>query len=112
MKSKKPILIAVITSLFAVLTVVNMSLANPRSSGENTLDMLEIMTRAFDESEGGGPCKDLKGDREYCDEDGTGTCIVKYYFIVGGEEILFAQHSWSPAKEKSKSVICEQGLPN
>ena len=53
MKSKKPILIAVITSLFAVLTVVNMSLANPRSSGENTLDMLEIMTRAFDESEGG-----------------------------------------------------------
>ena len=53
MKSKKPILIAVITSLFAVLTVVNMSLANPRSSGENTLNMLEIMTRAFDESEGG-----------------------------------------------------------
>ena len=53
MKSKKPILIAVITSLFAVLTVVNMSLASPRSAGENTLDMLEIMTRAFDEGEGG-----------------------------------------------------------
>ena len=53
MKSKKPILIAVITSLFAVLTVVNLSLASPRSSGENTLDMLEIMTRAFDEGEGG-----------------------------------------------------------
>jgi len=56
MKSKKPILIAVITSLFAVLTVVNMSLASPRSAGENTLDMLEIMTRAFDEGEGGGFC--------------------------------------------------------
>ena len=41
------------TSVFAVLTVVNMSLASPKSSGENTLDMLEIMTRAFDESEGG-----------------------------------------------------------
>jgi len=37
-----------------VLTVVNMSLASPRSAGENTLDMLEIMTRAFDEGEGGG----------------------------------------------------------
>jgi hypothetical protein len=56
MKNSKAILIAIFASAFAVLTVVNMSLASPKSVGENTLDMLEIMTRAFDESEGGeGP---------------------------------------------------------
>jgi len=56
MKNSKAILFAIFASVFAVLTVVNMSLASPKSAGENTLDMLEIMTRAFDESEGGeGP---------------------------------------------------------
>jgi len=53
MKKLKPILIMTLVSAFAVLTVINMSLASPKSGGENTLDMLEIMTRAFDESEGG-----------------------------------------------------------
>jgi hypothetical protein len=53
MKNSKAILLAIFTSVFAVLTVVNMSLASPKSAGENTLDMLEIMTRAFDESERG-----------------------------------------------------------
>ena len=53
MKKLKPIFIMTLVSAFAVLTVVNMSLASPRSAGENTLDMLEIMTRAFDESGGG-----------------------------------------------------------
>ena len=47
-------MLAIFASLFAVLTVVNMSLASPKSAGDNTLNMLEIMTRAFDESEGGG----------------------------------------------------------
>jgi len=42
-----------LVSAFAVLTVVNMTLAEPKADSENTLDMLEIMTRAFDESEGG-----------------------------------------------------------
>ena len=36
-----------------MLTVVNISLASPKSVGDTTLNMLEIMTRAFDESEGG-----------------------------------------------------------
>lgn len=53
MKNLKIILVPTLASLFAVLTVFNMSLASPKSAGENTLDMLEIMTRAFDESEGG-----------------------------------------------------------
>jgi hypothetical protein len=53
MKNSKAILLAIFASAFAVLTVVNMSLVSPKSAGENTLDMLEIMTRAFDESEGG-----------------------------------------------------------
>ena len=53
MKNSKAILLAIFTSAFAVLTVVNMSLASPKSAGENTLNMLEIMTRAFDQSEGG-----------------------------------------------------------
>jgi hypothetical protein len=53
MKNSKAILLAIFASAFAVLTVVNMSLASPKSAGENTLDMLEIMTRAFDVSEGG-----------------------------------------------------------
>lgn len=54
-----------------MLTVVNMSLASPKSAGENTLDMLEIMTRAFDESEGGegthppGKCKGLDESSPY-----------------------------------------------
>lgn len=108
MKNLKLLFVMTFASAFAVLTFINMSLASPKSAGENTLDMLEIMTRAFDESEGGGPCLDLKGDREYCDEDGTGKCTVYYYFQVGDEYILFAQHSWSDAKEKSKNVICEQ----
>jgi hypothetical protein len=58
MKNSKAILLAIFASAFAVLTVVNMSLVSPKSAGENTLDMLEIMTRAFDESEGGegGAC--------------------------------------------------------
>jgi hypothetical protein len=54
MKKLKPILIMTLVSAFAVLTVVNMSLAKPKVTAANTLDMLEIMTRAFDESEGGG----------------------------------------------------------
>ena len=36
-----------------MLTVINMNQASPKSAGDNTIDMLEIMTRAFDESEGG-----------------------------------------------------------
>ena len=39
--------------MLQALDRINLSLASPRSAGENTLDMLEIMTRAFDESEGG-----------------------------------------------------------
>ena len=65
MKNKKPILIAIITSLFAVLTVINLSLASPESNGDNTIDMLEIMTRAFDEG-GEGP--------------GTKACVVVIWF--------------------------------
>jgi hypothetical protein len=34
-------------------TLITMTLASLKSAGENTLDMLEIMTRAFDESDGG-----------------------------------------------------------
>ena len=55
MKKLKPILIMTLVSAFAVLTVVNMNLAKPKVTAANTLDMLEIMTRAFDESEGGEP---------------------------------------------------------
>jgi len=35
--------------MLQALDRINLSLASPRSAGENTLDMLEIMTRAFDE---------------------------------------------------------------
>jgi hypothetical protein len=67
MKNKKTILITIFASLFAVLTVVNMSMASPKSAGENTLDMLEIMTRAFDESEGGEGGTGTKYDKDYCE---------------------------------------------
>ena len=74
MKKLKPIFIMTLVSAFAVLTVVNMSLASPKSAGENTLDMLEIMTRAFDESEGGEGGA-LIYDRDYC-ECHTGGVIL------------------------------------
>jgi hypothetical protein len=77
MKNLKIILVPTLASLFAVLTVFNMSLASPKSAGENTLDMLEIMTRAFDESEGGEG-----GQLDWCDlycpgPDGLG-CIINF----------------------------------
>lgn len=53
MKNLKLILVMTLASVFAVLIVVNMSLAKPEIDGTSTLDMLEIMTLAFDESEGG-----------------------------------------------------------
>ena len=74
MKNSKAILLAIFASVFAVLTVVNMSMASPKSAGENTLDMLEIMTRAFDESEGG---EDPGGDCEITvtNSDGLATFV-------------------------------------
>ena len=96
MKNSKAILLAIFTSLFAVLTVVNMSLASPKSAGENTLDMLEIMTRAFDESEGGETvveviiegsvsCTFVQGGIELmrCMQQPNEQCIVE--FDVNGE---------------------------
>jgi hypothetical protein len=71
MKNLKAILVTTLASLFAVLTVVNMSLANPKSPGENTLDMLEIMTRAFDESEGG------EGGENPWDKPHCNLCVVE-----------------------------------
>jgi len=96
MKNKKTILITIFASLFAVLTVVNMSLASPKSAGENTLDMLEIMTRAFDESEGGeggiGDCplyswEELLPDIENNMCMYTGWYPCKLYWVKDGDEI-------------------------
>jgi len=92
MKKLKPILIMTLVSAFAVLTVVNMSLASPKSGGENTLDMLEIMTRAFDESEGGETtCPTVSQGylaenpsilAWFCGENNGFTCEI-YWFIEG-----------------------------
>ena len=40
-------------SVYATLTVIHINMAQPKPVAEATLDMIEIMTRAFDESEGG-----------------------------------------------------------
>jgi len=104
MKSKKPILIAVITSLFAVLTVVNMSLASPRSAGENTLDMLEIMTRAFDEGEGGTNCCYCPATTySICSGGGSEQCIVLYYIYPGG---FIGQHTLDQSEYGVHHMVC------
>ena len=105
MKSKKPILIAVITSLFAVLTVVNMSLASPKSSGENTLNMLEIMTRAFDESEGG------EGGQNPWDKPHCNLCVVENF----GSKVFScypdADKTCKSPKKMGTTVTCANASP-
>ena len=65
MKIGKLILVTLLVSAYATITVVHINMAQPKPVAEATLDMIEIMTRAFDESEGGdggpsgGACKDL-----------------------------------------------------
>jgi len=85
-----------------VLTVVNMSLASPKSAGDNTLNMLEIMTRAFDESEGGEggipPCPpesggyQSTGQREMVDK-----VIYKVTWDCGGGPQVGIFIDWSQA---------------
>ena len=53
MKISKLILVTLLVSAYATITVVHINMAQPKPVAEATLDMIEIMTRAFDESEGG-----------------------------------------------------------
>jgi len=85
MKNKKTILITIFASLFAVLTVVNMSMASPKSAGENTLDMLEVMTRAFDESEGGESSEPRYAEPEQFN------CTVETYANAQGKVFAFGK---------------------
>jgi hypothetical protein len=89
MKNLKTILVTTLASLFTVLTVVNISMVSPKSTDENSLNMLEIMTRAFDESEGGilACVKPMFRAYNYLPAE-AGTC---YYFETNpdtGEQIM------------------------
>ncbi len=53
MKIGKLILVTLLVSAYATITVVHINMAQPKPVAEATFDMIEIMTRAFDESEGG-----------------------------------------------------------
>jgi hypothetical protein len=110
MKNSKAILIAIFASAFAVLTVVNMSLANSKSAGENTLDMLEIMTRAFDESEGG------EGGENPWDKPHCNLCVVRTKPPFQPEKVVYScypddgKHCKSP-KEMGTTVECANASP-
>jgi hypothetical protein len=53
MKISKLILVTLFVSAYATVSVINIQLAKPKDVAEVTLDMMDIMSRAFDESEGG-----------------------------------------------------------
>ena len=53
MKLSRLLLITLLVSAYATITVVHINMAQPKPVAEATLEMIEIMTRAFDESEGG-----------------------------------------------------------
>jgi hypothetical protein len=91
MKNSKAIMLAIFTSAFVVLTVVNMSLASTKAVGENTLDMLEIMTRAFDESGG----------------EGTGQSI--YMVVTSYTDVIVNMWEYECGEGKVKRCTTESG---
>lgn len=53
MKPLKLVKIFFTASMIAVVSVINLNMVKQESVSETTLNMLDVMTRAFDESEGG-----------------------------------------------------------
>jgi len=106
-----------LVSAFAVLTVINMNLAKPKVAGATTLDMLEIMTRAFDESEGGeggiGSCPtyswgDLETDvmNNMC-LGGPNLC----YIIWMKNDVLVAIYFYSAMTEHEEmTLVCGEAV--
>ena len=52
MKNLKPILVTIFVSLFAVVSVIHVNKTKQNAAAATPLEMIEVMTRAFDESEG------------------------------------------------------------
>jgi hypothetical protein len=105
MKNSKAIMLAIFASTFVVLTVVNMSLASTKTLGENTLDMLEIMTRAYDEGgEGGtGCCFCPETTYLLCSGIGDQQCVVFYYISPGG---FIGQHTLDQSTPGVHHMVC------
>ncbi len=85
MKIGKLILIALVISAYATVSVINIQLAKPKDVAEVTLDMLDVMSRAFDESEGG--------------EGGGGSICQNFsmkahYYVSGGQIGLMGDKPW------------------
>lgn len=64
MKNLKPILVTLFVSLFAVVSVIHVNKTKHNIAAATPLEMIEVMTRAFDvedeqdeRSEGGGDCE-------------------------------------------------------
>ena len=74
MKLSRLLPITLLVSAYATITVVHINMAQPKPVAEATLDMIEIMTRAFDESEGG--------------EGGSGVCPNGGYAATGDRELI------------------------
>jgi len=108
----KPILIMTLVSAFAVLTVINMNLAKPKAVSENTLDMLEIMTRAFDESEGGegtGPAIYEKPSRYDCGLEGTVNAEGEVFGFGKWIKVHAEAGSHFEINLKNTGTDCQQG---
>ena len=115
MKIGKLILVTLLVSAYATITVVHINMAQPKPVAEATLDMIEIMTRAFDESEGGEGGVDPgmpiweKPSRYDCTLSGTVNANGQVWgfgkwFNVGGNA-----NGWFSVTLENSGTDCEQG---
>ena len=96
MKLSKVVLVTILISAFITIIIVNIQLAKPKTIAGTTLDMVEVMTRAFDQDEGG------EGDCEMVVENSDGLAI-----ITNAKKNLFGT-----CKKKCDYICTKRGWPD